>query len=311
MPVNFWQNRKKPIICLAPMDGYTDGAFRRVCKLVNPNIVVFTEFVSADGIHHQAKKLLEKIKYQKTEKPIIVQIFGKHTETFITTAKKCEELGFDGIDINMGCPSKKVVKSEHGVALRKKPSHAFKLIESVVNATSLPVSVKTRLGWSSDDDLIEFGKGVENAGANLITVHGRTYTQGFSDHADFGPIYELRKHLTIPVIGNGDISSMSDGMNKLKNLDGFMIGRAAIGNPWVFSNQPFPSFENKIPLINKHAEILFSIKGEKVGMLEIRKHLLAYVKSIPNATKYRSQLVHVESLDQINKILNTIVKELT
>jgi len=218
----------------------------------------------------------------------------------------CEELGFDGIDINMGCPSKTVVKSEHGVALRKKPDLAFKLVEAVAKATSLPVSVKTRLGWSQANDLISFGQGIRNAGAQLITVHGRTYTQGFSDKANWEPIYELKKKLNIPVIGNGDVQDFTDGSNKLKNLDGFMIGRAAIGNPWVFNDQPDLPFKDKIPLIKKHAEILFKTKGGKVGMLEIRKHLLAYVKGLPNAAQYRSKLVQVISLRQIYDILKEI-----
>jgi len=309
MPKNFWDNLPKPIIALAPMDGYTDSAFRRVCKMVNPNIVIFTEFVSADGLHHQAKKLQEKIQFSKSEHPIIAQIFGKNTETFITAAKYCEEQGFDGVDINMGCPSKKVIKSEHGMALRKKPDLAFKLVEAVAKASSLPVSVKTRLGWNNADDLIDFAKGIQNAGANLITIHGRTYSQGFSDEANFTPIYKLKSHLSIPIIGNGSIHSIAEGLKKLKNLDGFMIGQAAIGNPWVFSDKPTPLFKEKLPLIKKHAELLIKLKGEKVAMLEIRKHLLAYVKGMPSAKQYRSHLVHVNSLDNIYDILKTIAKE--
>lgn len=292
------------------MDGYTDSAFRRVCKVINPKIILFTEFTSADGIHHNAKKLLEKLRFDKSEKPIIAQIFGKNIETYISAAKFCEKQGFNGIDINMGCPSKKVVKSEHGVALRKKPNLAFKIIKAVAKATSLPVSVKTRLGWDSADDLIEFGQGIQNAGASLITIHGRTYTQGFGEKADYRPIYELKKHVKIPVIGNGDISSIKDGKTKLKNLDGFMIGRAAVGNPWVFNDKPASSFSDKIPLIQKHAELLFKTKGAKVGQLEIRKHLVAYVKSTPNASKYRAKLVHVSTLKEIYAILNKIADNL-
>ncbi|XOU94727.1 MAG: tRNA dihydrouridine synthase [Candidatus Kerfeldbacteria bacterium] len=306
MNKDFWKNIKKPIVALAPMDGYTDSAFRRVCKEVNKDIIVFTEFASADGLHHGAKKLQQKFEFDQSEYPIIAQIFGKNTKTFITAAKYCEEQGFAGIDINMGCPAKKVVKSEHGVALRKKPDLAFKLVETLAKTTSLPVSVKTRLGWDSSNDLIKFGKGIENAGAQLLTIHGRTYEQGFSDTADFNPIYELKKQLAIPVIGNGDIYSLEDGNKKLKNLDGFMIGRAAIGNPWVFTEQQPKSFSEKIQLINKHAQFLFETKSDKVGMLEIRKHLLAYVKGIPNATNYRSKLVSVTSLKQIHDILKEI-----
>ncbi|MFA6553752.1 MAG: tRNA-dihydrouridine synthase family protein, partial [Patescibacteria group bacterium] len=198
-----WTQLPRPLVCLAPMDGYTDSAYRRVCKSVNPNIVVFTEFTSADGLQHSAKKLQEKLRHEPDEKPIIAQIFGKNAEAFAEAAKYCEEQGFDGIDLNMGCPAKKVVKSEHGVALRKKPDLAFRLVETVVKATTLPISVKTRLGWDSDQDLLDFAKGVESSGASLITIHGRTYKQGFADNADWQPIYELKKKLAIPIVGNG------------------------------------------------------------------------------------------------------------
>lgn len=311
MNKNFWNNIKKPIIALAPMDGYTDSAFRRVCKEVNSNIILFTEFASADGLHHGAKTLIKKFEFHKSESPIIAQIFGKNTETFITAAKFCEEMGFTGVDINMGCPAKKVVKSEHGVALRKKPDLAFKLVEAVANATNLPISVKTRLGWDSADDLIDFGLGIQNAGAQSITIHGRTYTQGFSDIADFSPIFELKQNLSIPVLANGDITDIKDGLKKTKGLDGFMIGRAAIGNPWVFSEKQPTLFKDKIPLIKKHAQYLFASKSEKIGMMEIRKHLLSYVKNLPNASKYRSILVSVTSLEQIYDILNNIAENNT
>lgn len=310
MAKDFWQKITKPIIALAPMDGYTDSAFRRVCKLVNPTIVVFTEFTSADGLHHGAKRLLEKFQYHKSEHPLIAQIFGKNVETFVTATKYCEAQGFDGIDINMGCPSKKVVRSEHGVALRKKPALAFQLVEAVVQATTLPVSVKTRLGWDSADDLIEFGRGLENAGASLITIHGRTYTEPYGVPAHFEPIYELKKNTAIPVIGNGGITSRADGLTKLKNLDGFMIGQAAIGNPWVFSDQPAPPFAEKVPLIKKHAQLLFELKDEKVARFEIRKHLVAYVKGLPQASQYRSRLVRVTSLSEIYAALDEVVADL-
>jgi tRNA-dihydrouridine synthase B len=307
MPKDFWRKINKPIIALAPMDGYSDSAFRRVCKMVNPNIIVFTEFTSADGLHHGAKKLQDKFRYDPSEHPIVAQIFGKNTETFVTAAKYCEAQGFDGIDINMGCPSKKVVKSEHGVALRKKPELAFKLVEAVAEATSLPISVKTRLGWNNAEDLIGFGKSLENAGTNMITIHGRTYSEPYGVPAHFEPIYELKKNVTIPVIGNGGITSIADGKNKLGNLDGFMIGQASFGNPWVFSESPAPSFAGRISLIKKHAKLLFELKGEKVAMLEIRKHLLHYVKGLPNASLYRSQLVQVKSLNEIELVLRSIV----
>ncbi|MFA5135576.1 MAG: tRNA-dihydrouridine synthase family protein [Patescibacteria group bacterium] len=301
-----WKNAPKPIIALAPMDGYTDSAFRRTCKSVNKNLVLFTEFTSADGLHHGAARLHNKLAYHKSEHPIIAQIFGKNAETFITAARYCESRGFDGIDINMGCPSKKVVKSEHGVALRNKPERAFKLVRAVAQATELPVSVKTRLGWDSADDLVEFARGIEKAGASLITVHGRTYAQGFGDRATFEPLYELKKAIGIPVLANGDIDSIADGAAKVKNLDGFMIGRASVGNPWAFADRQPAAFRDKVPLILKHAKFLIKLKGEKIALLEIRKHLVAYVKALPNASAYRSKLVAVASLSQICAILKKI-----
>lgn len=305
-PAHNWTHLPRPLICLAPMDGYTDSAYRRVCKEVNPHIVVFTEFTSADGLQHTAKRLQDKLRHDTSEKPIVAQIFGKNPEAFAAAAIYCEQQGFDGVDLNMGCPARKVVKSEHGVALRKKPDLAFQLVEAVVKATSLPVSVKTRLGWDTAEDLINFAKGVESAGAALITIHGRTYEQAYSDTADWQPIYELKKQLSIPVIGNGDVKNLADGQAKLGNLDGFMIGRASMGNPWVFSDRLSPSFNDKVPLILKHAEWLIELKGEKVALFEIRKHLLAYVKGLANAASYRSQLVRVESLRQIRDILEAI-----
>ncbi len=304
----FWKKLNKPIIGLSPMDGYSDSAFRRVCKAVNPNIITITEFTSADGIHHNAKKLTQKLSFDPSEQPIIAQIFGKNTDTFISAAKVVEDMGFTGIDINMGCPSKKVVKSEHGVALRRNMKHAFLLIESLANATSLPVSVKTRLGWSDASDLIEFGKGAETAGAQMICIHGRTYLEPYNVPAQWDPIYELKETLTIPVIGNGGITSYTDGLSKLGNLDGILIGQATFGNPWIFdSAEKNIPFSEKIPLIIQHANWLIEDKGLRVGIREIRKHLVQYIKSINGAKAIRSALVRVESVQEIESILNKLL----
>ena len=230
----FWTTFQEPIVGLAPMDGYSDSAFRRVCKLVNPDIVTYTEFTSADGLAYNSEKLRRKLSFHPDEQPVIAQIFGKTVETFIKATKLCEEMGFTGIDINMGCPSKKVVKSEHGVALRKKPDLAYQLIDAVASNTSLPVSVKTRLGWNNADDLIEFSKGAENAGADMICVHARTYKEPYNVPAQWEHLYELKKEVSIPVLGNGGLESLQEGYDKLGNLDGFLIGQATFGNPWIF-----------------------------------------------------------------------------
>lgn len=304
---NFWKTLEKPIVGLAPMDGYSDSAFRRVCKSINPDIITVTEFTSADGIHYNSKKLKEKLAFHTSERPLIAQIFGKNKETFVSASKFCEDMGFAGIDLNMGCPSKKVVRSEHGVALRKNHDLAFSLVEAVSNSVSIPVSVKTRLGWENADDLISFAKGVEEAGANMICIHARTYKEPYKVPAQWDKLYPLKKVLSIPVIGNGGITSYQDGLNRMKNLDGFLIGQATFGNPWIFSkNKKTIPFLEKIPLILNHAEWLIESKGPHIGCREIRKHLLKYVKGMHKATQYRSELVRVKSLKDIQSVLNKI-----
>src|SRR3989344_1543336 len=310
MDKTFWQKIKKPIIALAPMDGYTDTAFRRVCKQVNPAIVVFTEFTSADGLSYGAKRLKEKIASHPAEQPIIVQLFGKKPEKFVEAAKVCEAMGFSGIDINMGCPARKVLSSEHGLALRKDPDMACRIVEALANATKLPVSVKTRLGWNGSEDLSEFAQQLENAGANLITIHARFFKEVRYGPVDYEPVYEMKKKLTIPVIGNGSIVSLADGRAKLGNLDGFMIGRASFGNPWVFSEQDSPkTFAEKVPLIKKHIDYLIVYKGMRSAMFEIRTHLRACVHGAANAPHYRAKLARVESPEQAMAILDQIATE--
>lgn len=310
MSIFSWNNYNKdnPAICLSPMDGYTDSAMRAITKDINPNVIVFTEFTSADGLYHAREKVEKRLAYRKKEHPIIAQIYGGNLETFKDATKLCEELGFDAIDINMGCPAKKVVKSEQGVALRRKLDVAFKLIEIVAKSTTLPVSVKTRLGWNDASDLIEFGIGAQNAGAQLISIHGRTYQEPYGVPAQFEPIYELKKAVTVPVFGNGGIVDLDDGMEKLGNLDGFLIGQAAMGNPWCFlpRNQQPKLFSEKIPVIEQHIKYLIEDIGEDRALLEVRKHLLAYIKGIHSASKFRAQLAQVKTLKEAQQILQTI-----
>lgn len=304
---DFWKNIKNPIIGLAPMDGYSDSAFRRVCKMVNPEIVTYTEFTSADGLAYNSEKLRRKLVFHPDEQPVIAQIFGKTVETFVKATQLCESMGFTGIDINMGCPSKKVVKSEHGVALRKKPDLAYQLIEAVASNTSLPVSVKTRLGWDDASDLIDFSIGAQNAGADMICVHARTYKEPYNVPAQWEHLYDLKKAVSIPVLGNGGIESLQEGYDKLGNLDGFLIGQATFGNPWIFLGDDAPTeFSKKLPVMLKHAEYLIESKGQLVGCREIRKHLLSYIKGFNGAKDFRSRISHVESFDEIYSIMNEL-----
>lgn len=313
----FWKNLPRPIIGLAPMDGYSDSAFRRVCKEINPDLITVTEFTSADGLSFNANKLKQKLWFDPSEQPVIAQIFGKNTDTFIRATKVCEDMGFSGIDINMGCPSKKVVKSEHGVALRKSPDLAYKLIESVANNTDLPVSVKTRLGWSNADDLVDFAIGAQNSGADMLCIHARTYKEPYNVPAQFQHLFKVKQAVSIPIIANGGILDINDGNLKISSetyskkshskLDGFWIGQASFGNPWVFSSKGSPLyFHEKLPIIKKHAQWLIHHKGEYVGTREIRKHLLQYVKGFNGAKQFRSQLVHIKNMNELENVLKNI-----
>lgn len=301
-----WFETGKPLVALAPMDGWTDSAFRRVVRAVSAQAIVFTEFTSAEGLHHDAQRIKDKFRFHPEEHPVVAQIFGANKESFVYAAQWLTEQGFDGIDINMGCPSKTVVKSEQGVALRKCPAKAFELIEAVAQATHLPVSVKTRLGLKDASDLVEFGRGARDAGAQLLTIHARTYAVPYNCPADFAPVYALKSDIGIPVIGNGGIISLQDGAEKLGNLDGFMIGRGAMGNPWVFSDTPPKTFAEKIPLMKKHVEYIVELKGEKYGLLEARKHLFAYIKGFPYAHEVRDGVLSATTVGGVLAVLDAI-----
>ncbi len=304
----FWRNLPRPIVGLSPMDGFTDTAFRQICRSVAPDIVLFTEFTSAEGLAHDAERIKARFRFDSSEQPVIAQVFGSDISSFIHAAQWLEARGFAGIDINMGCPSRTVVKSECGIALRKRPDLAFRIVEAVATHTTLPVSVKTRLGWSDAHDLFAFGKGCESAGADLLTIHGRTYEEPYSAPADFAPIFALKEQLTIPVLGNGGIASRTDGIQKLGNLDGFLIGRSAVGNPWVFVDRLATSYAQKVPVVLRHAELLVASRGPVHGTREMRKHLIAYTRGLPNARVVRARCAAVASLEDIRTVLSAIEK---
>jgi len=306
------------------MAGVTDASYRQLIKELATQTVVYTELLSTDAIHHGAKKTMEMISFDaEKEHPFIVQVFGKNPDHFLSAAKVIEEMGADGIDINMGCPAAKVVSSCHGSALIRNPELAAELVSATKEAVKIPVSVKTRLGWDTADTLISFCEKLIEAGADALAIHGRTYQEKFSGESNWEPIYELKKHVSVPVIGNGDICTAQDAVDKIGNLDGVMVGRGTLGNPWlmkdicdIFRNQESGirnqgavatidrlTFQEKIPLIIKHCELAVELKGEKRGMLEMRKHLAGYVKGIDGAKELRAKLVRVESIDDVISIL--------
>jgi len=310
-----WDKLPRPILALAPMAGYSDSAFRLIIKEICPSVVCFTEFTNVDGILHGNRTTMRQISLNaEKERPIVVQIFGKNPASFQKAAKIVTELGADGIDINMGCPARKIISSDHGSALLKNPTLAAEIVEATVKATPLPVSVKMRIGINSYDRdyFLKFGETLQKAGAKLLTVHGRTAKQMYSGSADWQPIYELKKILKIPVIGNGDIKSGADAVEKLKNLDGVMVGRGSMGNPWIFTEiaaaldkkhtEP-PTLEEKLALIKRHIDLSCQFKDEKWGILEMRKQLVCYIRGVPGASAVRQKLVTALSRDEVFSIL--------
>jgi tRNA-dihydrouridine synthase B len=337
-----WSTTARPIVALAPMAGVTDASYRQLIKRIEPRTVVYTEFLSTDAITFGSKKTLGMLAFDPTiERPFIVQVFGHDPDHFLEAAKIIEQLGADGIDINMGCPAAKVVSSCHGAALIRKPELAAELVAATVKAVSIPVSVKTRLGWDTQDTLIPFCTALEAAGAQAFAIHGRTFNQKFGGKADWTQIYELKKNVNVPVIGNGDIYSAHDAVAKIGNLDGVMVGRGTFGNPWLMKDvaealeensftrllvnsseqtndetnkrinektdsQPTVqrmTFQEKIPFILEHCELAVRIKGERTGMLEMRRHLSSYVKGFDGASDMRSKLVRVETFSEAKAIL--------
>lgn len=312
MSKDFWKNLASsgPISILAPMDGYTDSPYRQIIKQIAPNTICFSEFYSADGLVHSKQLQQTALAHDPSERPLIIQIFGKDPEMFRKAAILIEQAGAAGVDVNMGCPAKKVVKSGHGSSLMINTDTAFRIIEEMSKAVSIPVSVKTRLGWSGwEEHLIPFVQGLQNAGANLISVHGRTYQQAFNGKADWTGIYELKKHLSIPVIGNGDVLDYDDGIRKLGNLDWFMIGRASFGNPWCFLPGGYiPTLSEILAIMHEHGRLLIEHKGRK-GILESRKHLVQYLHGFAGVKEYRKSLVSVESVEDIDIVLTRIRNE--
>ncbi|MBI3619417.1 tRNA-dihydrouridine synthase [Candidatus Peregrinibacteria bacterium] len=325
-----WSTTAKPIVALAPMAGVTDASYRQLIKRIAPEVIVYTEFLSTDAIHFGAKKTMQMIDFDPAlERPFIVQVFGKDPAHFLTAAKIIEQMGADGIDINMGCPAAKVVSSCHGSSLIRDPDLAAALVHATVKSVSIPVSVKTRLGWDTADTLIPFCQRLVEAGASALAIHGRRYCDKFTGTADWEPIYELKRNVSVPVIGNGDIASANDAVARIENLDGVMVGRGTFGNPWVMGkivdalriancegqmandsqlanrkSQFSPlTFVEKLPVILEHCALAVRIKGEQRGMLEMRRHLASYVKGFDGASDMRQRLMQVEKLEDAKMIL--------
>lgn len=300
--------KQKPIVALAPMDGYCDSAFRAICQEVSGwNIVVFSEFYSADGLHHNPLLAKRVLTHNPIEHPLVFQIFGNTPEIFLSAGKIIESYGAQGVDINMGCPAKKVVKCGYGSGLMVDRDRAMKIVNILAENLTIPVTVKTRLGWNGAEELVEFGQALEQAGASLITVHGRTYKQEYMGDANWAPIKELAKNVKIPVLGNGDCKSYEDGMQKMENLAGFMIARWSLWNPWCFLPDNYePAWQERIGVMEKHMEYMVSSKWENRACIEIRKHFTHYLHGFEWVREYRKKLATVTSVQETSCILEEL-----
>lgn len=304
-------------LVLAPMAGISNTSYRKIVKSMGAGLI-YAEMVSSNALMYGNSKTIELLKMSESERPIAQQIFGSDVKTFVEAAKIVEEkMHPDIIDINMGCPVPKVaLRAQAGSALLKHPEKIKEIVAAVVNAVTVPVTVKIRSGW--DDAHInacEVAKVCESAGASAIAIHARTRAQGYSGKANWDIIKQVKTSVSIPVIGNGDVTSSEKAKEMLEytGCDAVMIGRAAIGNPWIFKECkeylenkvviPRPTSSEIIEMIQEHYKLLKEDKSEKLALLEIRTHALAYLKGLPEAKHYKDLICKTKTEEEFLNIL--------
>ena len=305
-------------VLLAPMEDVSDPPFRRLCKQHGADML-YSEFISSEGLIRDAIKSRQKLDIFDYERPVGIQIFGGDEEAMALSAKIVATVNPDLVDINFGCPVKKVVSKGAGAGVLKDIDLMVRLTKAVVNSTSLPVTVKTRLGWDEQSiNIEEVAERLQDVGISALTIHARTRSQMYKGHSDWSYIAKVKNNqrIVIPIFGNGDIDSAEKALeyrNKY-GVDGIMIGRAAIGYPWIFEEikhyfatrqlLPPPTMADRVEAVRNH--LLWSVewKGERQGVLEMRRHYANYFKGIPNFKPYRQQLVTLDSVEEILKVLN-------
>ena len=310
-------------LLLAPMEDVSDPPFRALCKEQGAD-VVYTEFISSEGLIRDAAKSVIKLDIYEKERPVGIQIFGAELESMLEAVDIVEQSNPDIIDINFGCPVKKVVCKNAGAGILRDIPLMVKLTEEIVKRTKLPVTVKTRLGWDSDSiKIVEVAERLQDVGIKAISIHGRTRVQMYKGVADWGPIAEVKNNqrMHIPVFGNGDVNTPEAAI-KMRDefgLDGAMIGRASIGYPWFFREVKHfiqtgkhldpPTMQERVGAARRHLSMSIDWKGEKLAVYETRRHYTNYFKGIPNFKPLRMSLVSAETSDEVFETLEKAGKE--
>lgn len=309
-------------LLLAPMEDLTDPSFRHVCKFYGADLM-FTEFISSDGLIRNGMKSLRKLDINESERPIGVQLYGHTIESMIEATRIAEKANPDLIDLNYGCPVKKIARRGAGAGMLKDVPFMVKMTEEVVKTTTLPVTVKTRLGWDeSSKNIVDVALRLQDTGIRLITIHARTANQLYRGHADWTLIGEVKNHpyINIPVIGNGDVDSPEKAKEMFDQygVDGIMIGRAVVGRPWIFRDIKYyletgkkivpPEISEIVELAKLHFNKSLEYKGEIRGILEMRRHFSNYFKGLPDFRELRLKLVTSKDVDEIYELLDVILE---
>lgn len=308
---------------LAPMEDVSDPPFRALCKEQGAD-VVYTEFISSEGLIRDAAKSTMKLDIYEKERPVGIQIFGANLESMLQSVEIVEKSGPDIIDINFGCPVKKVVSKGAGAGILKDVDLMVSLTEAMVKHTNLPITVKTRLGWDHDSiKILEVAERLQDVGCQAISIHGRTRAQMYKGEADWKPIAQVKNNprMHIPVFGNGDVDSPEKAMLMRDEfgLDGAMIGRASIGYPWFFrevkhyfetgKHMAPPTLEERVDAARRHLQMSIDWKGERLGVFETRRHYTNYFKGIPHFKEYRMKMVTSDDSVDVFRVFDEVEKE--